>query len=151
MCTFLVQCGALWEMGLVHWGICDIWSISIQWPDDVIKMADQITRYHVPLEYTNVINLFITSLHSLSGKHFCLPLGLCKWTFNGFWKTVDITTGHVRPESNAPHARSSKCTFGSANHTTNNGLSYKIHKIADCACAENAGNVFPATDFKGNR
>ena len=29
--------------------------------------------------------------------------------------------------------------------------SYQIHEIAGCACAENAGNVFPATDFKGNR
>ena len=30
-------------------------------------------------------------------------------------------------------------------------ISYKIRKISDCACAGNAGNVFPATDFKGNR
>ena len=29
--------------------------------------------------------------------------------------------------------------------------SYQIRKIADCACAGNAGNVFPATNFKGNR
>ena len=29
--------------------------------------------------------------------------------------------------------------------------SYQIRKIAGCACARNAGNVFPATDFKGNR
>ena len=29
--------------------------------------------------------------------------------------------------------------------------SYHIRKIAGCACAGNAGNVFPATDFKGNR
>ena len=28
--------------------------------------------------------------------------------------------------------------------------SYQISKIVGCACAENAGNVFPATDFKGN-
>ena len=28
---------------------------------------------------------------------------------------------------------------------------YQICKIASCACAGNAGNVFPATDFKGNR
>ena len=28
--------------------------------------------------------------------------------------------------------------------------SYQIRKIADCAYAGNAGNVFPATDFKGN-
>ena len=28
--------------------------------------------------------------------------------------------------------------------------SYQIHKIACCACAGNAGNVFPATDFIGN-
>ena len=28
--------------------------------------------------------------------------------------------------------------------------SYQIRKTAGCACAENAGNVFPATDFKGN-
>ena len=25
---------------------------------------------------------------------------------------------------------------------------YQIRKIAGCACAGNAGNVFPATDFK---
>ena len=29
--------------------------------------------------------------------------------------------------------------------------SYQLRKIAGCASAENAGNVFPATDFKGNR
>ena len=29
--------------------------------------------------------------------------------------------------------------------------SCQIHKSASCACAGNAGNVFPATDFKGNR
>ena len=29
--------------------------------------------------------------------------------------------------------------------------SYQIRKIAGCACAGNALNVFPATDFKGNR
>ena len=28
--------------------------------------------------------------------------------------------------------------------------SYQIRKIAGCACAGNAGNVFPATDFNGN-
>ena len=27
--------------------------------------------------------------------------------------------------------------------------SYQIRKIACCACAGNAGNIFPATDFKG--
>ena len=29
--------------------------------------------------------------------------------------------------------------------------SYQIRKIAVCACAGNAGNVFPTTNFKGNR
>ena len=29
--------------------------------------------------------------------------------------------------------------------------SYQIRKITVCACAGNAGNDFPATDFKGNR
>ena len=29
--------------------------------------------------------------------------------------------------------------------------SYQICKIAGCACAGNAGNVFPATNFKGNQ
>ena len=29
--------------------------------------------------------------------------------------------------------------------------SYKIRKIAGCACAGNAGNVFPSPDFKWNR
>ena len=29
--------------------------------------------------------------------------------------------------------------------------SWQIRKIAGCACAENAGNVFPSTAFKGNR
>ena len=29
--------------------------------------------------------------------------------------------------------------------------SYQMRKIADCACAGNVGNVFTATDFKGNR
>ena len=29
--------------------------------------------------------------------------------------------------------------------------SFQIRKIAACACTGNAGNIFPATDFKGNR
>ena len=29
--------------------------------------------------------------------------------------------------------------------------SYQIRKIVGCACAGNAGSVFPATDFKRNR
>ena len=29
--------------------------------------------------------------------------------------------------------------------------SHQIRKIAGCACARNAGDVFPAADFKGNR
>ena len=29
--------------------------------------------------------------------------------------------------------------------------SHQIRKIAGCACVGNVGNVFPATDFKGNR
>ena len=29
--------------------------------------------------------------------------------------------------------------------------SYQVRKIAGCACAGNAGNVFPAIDVKGNR
>ena len=29
--------------------------------------------------------------------------------------------------------------------------SYQIRKIACCTCARNAGNVFPVTNFKGNR
>ena len=29
-------------------------------------------------------------------------------------------------------------------------VSYHIRKLAGCACAGNAGNVFPATDFKGH-
>ena len=29
--------------------------------------------------------------------------------------------------------------------------SYHMRKIVGCACAENAENVFPATDFNGNR
>ena len=29
--------------------------------------------------------------------------------------------------------------------------SYQIRKITGCACARNAENVFPATNFKGNR
>ena len=32
-----------------------------------------------------------------------------------------------------------------------NGPLAKIRKIAVCASAGNAGNVFPVTDFKGNR
>ena len=29
--------------------------------------------------------------------------------------------------------------------------SYQLNKIAGCACAGNTWNVFPATEFKGNR
>ena len=34
-------------------------------------------------------------------------------------------------------------------HGCSGWASYQIRKIACCACAGNAGNVFPATDFKG--
>ena len=36
------------------------------------------------------------------------------------------------------------------NIITHPWASYQIRKIVGCACAGNAGNVFPATDFKGN-
>ena len=39
----------------------------------------------------------------------------------------------------------------STNKAYREWTSYQIRKIAGCACAGNAGNVFPATDFKGNR
>ena len=31
----------------------------------------------------------------------CLPLGLCKGTVSGLWKTVEIPTGHVSSQSTA--------------------------------------------------
>ena len=34
---------------------------------------------------------------------------------------------------------------------SNPWASYQIRKTERCACAGNAGDVFPATDFKGNR
>ena len=44
--------------------------------------------------------------------------------------------------------------IGSRFTCNTNGLpwaSYQIRKIAGCACAGNAGNVYPTTDFNGNR
>ena len=40
-----------------------------------------------------------------------------------------------------PHTQNDSCIWAS----------FQISKIAVCACAGNVGNVFPATDFKGNR
>ena len=39
---------------------------------------------------------------------------------------------------------------GNASRTTGAWTSYQIRKIVGCACAGNAGNVFPASDFKRN-
>ena len=38
--------------------------------------------------------------------------------------------------------------YYNGNHTA--WVSYQIRKIVGCACAGNAGNVFPATDFEEN-
>ena len=42
-------------------------------------------------------------------------------------------------------------TYGITYHSQVAWASYQIHKVAGCACAGNAENVFPTTDFKGNR
>ena len=49
-----------------------------------------------------------------------------------------------------------QCNFGLRNHTGGHAgeaswASYQICKIAGCACTGDAGNVFPATDFKGSK
>ena len=53
------------------------------------------------------------------------------------------------------HVIISICSFHSPlllpSSTTGAWASYQIPQIADCAYAGNAGNFFPATDFKGNR
>ena len=41
------------------------------------------------------------------------------------------------------------CQLG--RHRRTAWASYQIRRIAGCACAVNAGNDFPVTDFKGNR
>ena len=42
------------------------------------------------------------------------------------------------------------CMWLSVGYCCELWASYQIRKIAGCACAGNVGNVFPATDFKGN-
>ena len=46
-----------------------------------------------------------------------------------------------------------KCVKGVfiENSQTMSWASYQIRKILGCACTGTAGNIFPATDFKGNR
>ena len=49
----------------------------------------------------NAINHMVAQTFSqspylvLMTSHICLPLGLCKETVNGLWKTVEISTGHM--------------------------------------------------------
>ena len=42
-------------------------------------------------------------------------------------------------------------SFSRKTRSPSQWASYQIRKIAGCACIGNAGNVFPATNFKGNR
>ena len=57
----------------------------------------------------------------------------------------DLSVSEQRPEKS--HPKYANCLILLAS----SWASYQIRKIAGCACAGNAGNVFPATDFKGNR
>ena len=43
------------------------------------------------------------------------------------------------------------CFFWSIHPYSSSWASCQIRNIVGCACAGDAGNVFPATDFKGNR
>ena len=52
-------------------------------------------------------------------------------------KSIPVKRGQGRKGPDSPHKE--PVTWAS----------YQIRQIAVCACAGNAGNVFPATDFKG--
>ena len=58
----------------------------------------------------------------------------------GLWNELFNDTGQNAEASHGFQAR--KCRL--------QWTSYQIGKIVGCACAGNAGNVFPATDLKGN-
>ena len=85
----------------------------------------EIISIHLPTYFAGILSMF---------KFICLPYFMHVWIITDIsfdslvyiGRTSDIKTLH-------PWA------------------SYKIRKIAGCACAGNTGNVFPATDFKGNR
>ena len=65
-----------------------------------------------------------------------------------FWDTIKWAF-YIKKQTNTPYIFSEGELSSSYWHVL--CASFQIRKIAGCACAGNAGNVFPATDFKGNR
>ena len=85
------------------------------------------------------------------------PFSLISWRHNGRWdlgqyRRQVLVIFLVWSNSFQKGWLSDECKCFSAHvlYFQHIWASYQIHKVAGCACAVNAGNVFLATDFKGN-
>ena len=109
-----------------------------------INKASSMAIYQLPRCHKTFTHLIAHTIKYAYGLLWlCLGYANCprrlRWGF--YWeKLVKVTS--------LAHS-ASVVTLGVS--TSNQWASYQIRKIAGCACAGNAGNVFPATDFKGNR
>ena len=118
----------LWARTILHWA-----SYSWHWHEDIIF----VWRKHDDISpcIDNRVNTSCKRTTSSAGTQFRMRLKV------------------TPPPSIVPRVLT---TWPWPTHPSKHGLalvvwgSCQIRKIAGCACAGNAGNVFPATDFKGN-
>ena len=106
-----------------------------------------------------------------NGRHFADDIYKCIFLNENVWISIKISLKFVlRGSINNIPVVSEACTHyvidvvsslrcltrlhelaGPILLTRKQWASYQIRKIASCACAGNAANVLPDTDFKGNR
>ena len=78
----------------------------------------------------------------------CLPVT------NDYTVHFDLLISEMKPNNHPAHTLCIKTGLLHRRNSIINissGASYQTRKIEGCACAGNAGNIFAATDFKGNR
>ena len=110
--------------------------VALQLGKQTPKLSSREFRKSSPLEYM-YYSIYIFPINATLRLLWPLPSPhMHHWTFG--CQPTDLT----------------KCPHDSCRaemHSVLLWASYQIRKIAGCVCAGNAGNVFPATDFKGNR
>ena len=103
----------------------------------------------VSLEFTDILRgLYPLRIHCLIGKEELPVINLRRPS-----DRCSFITGILISVKRWVLANSGPCLchWNWSNQAIPQWASYQIRKIAGCACAENAGNVFPAVDLKGNR
>ena len=116
-------------------------SYGVTWPRCVNYSEEGFSRNHSPHEYSGQCDL-TSAPQELQG--FKTPQPIFVYALADKFTLYQSKSFDIKhPQPSGVHIR-----FQSICSTW---ASYQIRKIAGCACAGNAGNVSPSTDFKRNR